>query len=266
MLGAVLFTGAALSMMSQLLTAYADVPAAMFLCLGVLQLGVWLESGSRADLAIGALLLAGAAGIKNEGTLGTIAALVVALVVAIAYRKRLREFLLFGGGVVVLAILPWRLWVAINHLQAEIPVTKSVDPSYLSARSNRLSPAITSIYGQLTNVRSIAVLVPIGIAVALAVLVRRGRRPIAGFYLGLGVVYFVSLVWAYWISPLGIRFLIGTSVSRIYVGVAAIALAALAQLGSQDRATAKRRPRDPQSLDGAPAPGAARNRRKTAAR
>jgi hypothetical protein len=246
-LGAVLFTGAALSMMGQLLTAYADVPMALFLCLGVLQLGVWLESGTRADLAIGALLLAGAAGIKNEGTFGTIAALVVALVVvAIAYRERLREFLLFGGGVVVLAILPWRVWVKVHDLQAEIAVTKGIDPSYLSARTDRLTPAITSIYDQLTNVESIAVLVPIAIAIALAVLGRRGRRPTAAFYLGFGVVYFVSLVWAYWISPLSIQFLIATSATRIYVGVGVIAVAALVDLGPTDQVTAERRPRDPQ--------------------
>lgn len=234
--GALLFAGAALSMSAQLLTGYADVPMALFLCLGVLEIGAWLESRSPADLAVAAVLLVGAAGTKNEGIFGAIAALVVAIaVVAIAYRDRLRQISIMAAGVVLIGVLPWRLWLALNHVKAEISLSKAVDPSYLSSRSDRLGPAIKALYGQLTNVQSIAVLVPIAIAVGLVCIRRRRVRGVAAFYLFLGIVYFASLVWAYWISPLDIHFLINTSVTRIYVGVAVIALAALVQLGLGDR-------------------------------
>ena len=87
-------------------------------------------------------------------------------------------------------------------------------------------------------------LVPIAIAMALAVLVQRGRGPTAAFYLGFGLVYFVSLVWAYWISPLSMQFLIATSATRIYVGAGVIALAALVDLGPTDQVTANSVPLD----------------------
>jgi hypothetical protein len=236
LIGALLFTGAALSMTGQLLTAYADVPMALFLCLGVLELGIWLEFGDRSDLAVAALLLIGAAGIKNEGIFGTIAALLVALVVVgIVYRERLRELAIAAIAVVALGILPWRVWVAANHLKAQLSLSQGLDPSFLVGRVDRLSPSINSIYEQLTNVQSIAVLVPIAIAVAIVALRRRGGRSPAMFYLAVGGAYFASLVWAYVISPLTIQFQIDTSVTRIYIGVAVIALAALVQLGCLDR-------------------------------
>jgi uncharacterized protein YneF (UPF0154 family) len=93
---AVLLPGTVFLVYQQASTGYADVPVAIFLCLGVLAAGIWLEHRSRADLWVACLLLAGAVQIKNEGFIGAI----IVLVVAACY------------------LLRWRQWPAIRELAA----------------------------------------------------------------------------------------------------------------------------------------------------
>ena len=60
------------------------------------------------------------------------------------------------------------------------------------------------------------------------------RRPqrslLVWFYLLAGALYFAVLVWAYWVNPIQIQFLVTTSANRVYIGLAFIALAAILQL------------------------------------
>jgi hypothetical protein len=232
-----------------LLTAYADVPMSIYLGLGVLALGIWLESGRRADLIVATLLLAGAAGFKNEGLLGCVAAFVVGLVVVAVTERwgpRLKDVLIAAGAVAIFAVLRWRVWLAAHSLKGDISISKGLDPSFLAHRLSRVWPAVQALYGQLDSVSTLAVVVPIGLAVVLLGLRQTMSRRIPVFYLATGIAYFLALIWAYWVSPIEIHFHIATSVSRIYVGISFIAVAdpadrrRLARGSSGDRRTSTR--------------------------
>jgi hypothetical protein len=230
----VVLCGAALFVSGSLLTAYADVPMVLFLGLGVLALGLWLEFRERSHLAVAALLLAGAAGIKNEGLLGAVAALGVAMLVLLARRQRkpARELALAGIGFAAIGVLPWRLWLSAHGLKGDLPLSKGLDPGFLIDRFDRVRPSMEALHDQLVSHESVAIFAAIGVALAIVRLRGAARSPVAAFYLATGVVYYFAMVWAYWISPLPLRFHLDLSVSRVYLGIPFIALAAILQMGS----------------------------------
>jgi hypothetical protein len=200
----------------------------------VLALGLWLEFGARQDLCVAVLLLGGAAGIKNEGLLGAVAALLVALVVVLHGRQRARlsQLLVAALGFAAIAVVPWRLWLNAHGLKGDLPLGKGLDPGFLADRFDRVWPSMGALHDQLINHESVAIFAAIGIALAIVRLRGPDRSPVAAFYLGTGVLYYFALVWAYWISPLPLRFHLNTSVSRVYIGLAFIALAGILQMGN----------------------------------
>jgi hypothetical protein len=231
---ATVLCGTAVLVSGALLTGYADVPMALFLGTGVLALGLWIDGGATGDLAVAALLLAGAASFKNEGMLGAAAALIVALAVVLAARRRdmARQLVVAGLAFALVAVVPWRIWLAAHDLRGDLPLGKGLDPSFLADRLDRVWPSMGALHHQLARRGTVAIFVVVGIALALVRLRGRERSPVAAFYLGTGVVYYLALVWAYWISPLPLRFHLDTSVDRIYVGIALVAVAAIVQLGA----------------------------------
>jgi hypothetical protein len=219
---------------SQLLTAYADVPMALFLALGVLLLGEWLAARDGRMLALSVLMLVGSANTKNEGLMAAVAALVVAGVVTVLGQRRsdLRPLGLGALGFVA-GILPWRIWLAAEGIHGDVPVLKGLNPSYLADRTERVWPSVKSLYLQLIDQTSWLYIVPLGAAVVLVCLFVRGRRSLAAFYLATGLIAFAALVWVYWITPtVPLDFYLGTSAYRVVGVLAAIALAALLQLAS----------------------------------
>jgi 4-amino-4-deoxy-L-arabinose transferase-like glycosyltransferase len=231
---ALLPAAAALISVRELLTGLADVPLAFLLCLAVLALALWLEGERRSDLALAALFLAGAAGMKNEGLLGALLALAMTVAV-VAVRRRWRALVPLGvaaAAMLAVAVAPWRLWLSAHDLKGDIPIGKGLDPSFLfsAARWDRVWPSVEAVHGQLIAQSSASIFVPLALALVVLRLRGRDRSPVAGFYLGIGLLYAASLVWAYWVSPLDLAFHIEKSVSRIYVGVAFIAVAATVHL------------------------------------
>ncbi len=228
-----LFPGVFMLTVVQLLTAYADVPMAFFLGLGTLALGLWLESARRPDLALAMMLFAGAAGMKNEGLVGAVVVIGAGIVVLACYRRFIRAGELAVGGLAmgVFAILPWHIWLLAHHLKGDIPFPGGFSPSYLIDRFSRLGPGLTGLYDQLTNVQTIAIAVPIALAVVLVRIWRREWSPLLWFYLLAGLLYFVALCWAYWANPGNLGFLITTSANRVYVGLAFIAVVAILHVG-----------------------------------
>jgi hypothetical protein len=83
--------------------------------------------------------------------------------------------------------------------------------------------------------------VPVGLAIVLVALFARGRRrAIPAYYLAVGLLYFVGLVWAYWTSPFTGSLYdaqVYTTAARITVALGLIGLAAVLQLGNLDSAT-----------------------------
>jgi hypothetical protein len=218
----------------QMLTAYADIPMALLLALGVLLLGEWLATRDGRMLILAVVFLAGCANTKNEGLMAAVVALVVAAILLVIGHRRsdLRAFGI-GAAAFVAAILPWRAWISVHEIQGDISILNGLDPSYLAGRADRLWPSVTALYMQLIDQTSWLYVIPFGTALALVCLLSRRQRAIATFYLTVGVIAFTALIWVYWISPtepLGV--FLATSTYRVVAVLAAIAFAALLQLSS----------------------------------
>jgi hypothetical protein len=221
---AAILPGTVFLVYSQASSGYADIPVAIFLGLAVLATGIWLEHRRRADLWVACLLLAGAVQIKNEGFTGAIIIMVVAgcyLLRADDRAARIRELAVGAVGVVLLAILPWRLWLAANHIGGDHSLGKTFDPHYLVEHFKRVWPSLKALEAQITSQMGTSALIVIALALALVRLRGRARSPLSGFYLAVGLLYFLSLLAAYWTSPFdeqGLPFYIETSVFRIVPG------------------------------------------------
>ena len=224
------------SVVSQIFKAYADIPTALFLALGVLLLGEWLAKRDPKNLAVSVLFLAAAACTKNEGLVAAVIVLAVAAIVAFATagRREMRP-LLVAGAAFGAAILPWRLWLSAHGIQGDISVRKGLEPSYLSHRTGRIWPSVESLYEQVARGGWLYV-VPIATSLALVCLLIRARRSIAAFYLASGMLAFAALVWVYWISPTTpISAFLSSSAYRVVAILAALSFAAILQLSVPSR-------------------------------
>jgi hypothetical protein len=236
------FAGTLVLSRHALLSGYADVPVAYYLGLGTLALGLWLRSGRRSDLVLAALLMAGAAQIKNEGTAGAVAIVVAAGLVA-RFGPRtvpLRELLIATGAVALLAVLPWQLWVSAHHLQTEVPTGRYLDARYLAHHASRVWPSVRSLGAQLAIPTHVTLFVAPAVALAVLCLWQRQHRGLAAFYLLAGAGYFVTLVGADWVDTFPFGHLLSGSSYRLVDGVAMIAVAAIIQLSGSGPLTARR--------------------------
>jgi hypothetical protein len=222
---------------SQLPTAYADIPAALFLALGAILLGDWLRTRERALLWLSIVMLAAAANTKNEGLMASVVVLVVAAGATLVARRRADLLpLAIGGAGFVLALLPWRIWIAAHGVHGDIPVLKGLEPWYLADRADRVMPSLRSLYSQLIDQTSWLWVIPLGIVVAVACLAVRRLRGLAAFYLVSGLLTFAALLWAYWASPtVPLDFFLATSAYRVVAVLAALAYAAVLVLTVPER-------------------------------
>jgi hypothetical protein len=214
----------------QLLTGYADVPMAIFAGLGAISLALWLDQQDGRQLALAAVMLAAAANTKNEGLMAAIALLAVAG--AIAWRRELgiRQFL-FATGVVVIAILPWRIWTAAHDIKGDLPVSKTItDPGYLFDRADRIWPAVKGLATELADQGRWLYLLPLAALMVAAALISGIGRRIAAFYLAAFFLAWVGLIWSYWISPNPLDWHLGTSAGRVISVLMLICIAATLHL------------------------------------
>jgi hypothetical protein len=224
-----LLVAAAPGVWQQLLSGYADVPMAMLACIGAISLGFWLAEGSRAHLALGAVMLAATANMKNEGLMIAAAMLAVAGAIALIRKQDVRAFLVAGGAVVA-AILPWRIWVAAHGIEVDLPLSKGLRPDYLLDRIDRVRPAFEAVNQQMAEQGRWLYLLPLAILVITACAVSGiGRRP-ALFYLGSGLLAWAAFIWGYWISPYELAWHLSTSVDRVVDGIMFICVAAILHL------------------------------------
>jgi hypothetical protein len=216
----------------QLMTAYADVPLALFAIPGVLCLGLWLRDLDWRYLALGCLLLGAVANVKNEGVLLMVAAFVAAALVLAVGRvwPALIRLGLGFGALLVVAVVPWHVWTAANDIKSNLPISKGLDPGYLSDRSDRIVPSFKALYPMLES-GGLSYVVPLAVALVLVGLATAGLRRVAAFYLLAGLGTLFSVVWAFVITNDTLAYQISTSASRVVMGVTAVGVAALLQLG-----------------------------------
>jgi hypothetical protein len=189
---------------------YADVPLAIFVALGLAALARWLIDPRREFLGWAALFLACAALTKNEGALFASAAILAALVVASPRRK-----LLFVAAGTFVPLIPWRVFVAVHHIQDAALRPSDLRPDALARHTGRIEPAASRLVHELVFAPH-GFLLPMTI-VALAAGFAAGRKRAGLFMLIWFGASFAGLVLVYWGSRLPLGWYLATSAPRIVV-------------------------------------------------
>jgi hypothetical protein len=213
---------AAEPVLEQLSTNLADVPLALFVALGVVGLGRWLQTGERWPLVGGALFLGAGTLTKSEGAFFALATLLALAPVA---WQRWRELGAAALGV-VLILLPWRVYVAAHGLPlVEYRFRNALSPAYLSDHADRVGPAARGLADEIFTLDWGLLLPLFLIALVTAALARRYR--LAAFAVLWAALSFLGLLVIYWISVIPIDLALVWSANRtivtIVVGAAALA-------------------------------------------
>jgi hypothetical protein len=225
---------AAPAIVTVMIGGLADVPVAIWVACGVLAMGIWVESGRRADLAVATILLAGAASIKNEGILAAAIALIVAAMVLVPERPRLRlRQLGIAATAFIIAILPWQVWAAGHGVPKDVKLGDALSPAYMVGHADRIPPTITELLRQLTDENRWSYFLPLALVAGIVAIVVRHARRAAAFYLLTAVGAFSALVWAYWTSPYPVDWYLTTSGFRVVGIVAGVSMAALVHLSGR---------------------------------
>jgi hypothetical protein len=241
---ALLLIGIAPGLAEQLATAYADAPLAFFFTLAALAGWRYVDAGDRRALAFAAMMAAASVATKPEGGPFVLALLALLVIFARLRRRPLLPLGLVLGSVLV-AILPWRLWVSRHDIHSSTPIGDGFDPGYLAGRVDRVGPTLRSIFDRVVDGEWLFVLPLAAAAVALALWTRRGRQA-SLFAGGVMLAIFGSLVWAYWVQRPGIDWLLRTSVDRTVTTllVCAGAFLPLIAAGLAEGAAVRRRSSD----------------------
>jgi hypothetical protein len=209
----------------QLLTAYADLPLALFFGVGVAAIGRWTMTNERWSLAIATLLFGGTIMTKNEGALVVLAVFLALLVVA---RQRWRA-LAVAAAVDVALIVPWRIYVAVHHIHdINYSFLNSFDYSHVHGRAGVGPIAFRTLGNQMIDPGQWGLLVPIAAAVVLVALVT-GPRTLPLFAVIWTFVSWLGLSWIYVISHYEYSYYLDSTKERVVASIV-VGLAALTPL------------------------------------
>jgi hypothetical protein len=189
---------------------YADVPLAIFVALGLASLARWQIDPRREFLGWAALFLACAVLTKNEGALFAGAAILAAFVVASQRRK-----VLLVAAATFLPLVPWRIFVAVHHIQDAALRPSDLRPDALARHTDRIEPAASRLVHELVFV-SHGLLVPMTLVAIGAGFVAGRKR--AGLFMSIWFgASFAGLVLVYWGSRLPLGWYLATSAPRIVI-------------------------------------------------
>ena len=142
----------------QLLTAYADVPLALLFAAGVVADATWLRDQSTRTLGLATLFFAAAALTKKEGAIFVVAAYLSLLIAA-----RRRRPLLLSALAVEAALLPWQIWLRVNH------VASATSYSWQFVHHPGIAPLIAkALLTSTISLHAWPLLIPLFLACALA--------------------------------------------------------------------------------------------------
>jgi len=211
----------------------ADMLMAGFLAVGGVCLARLLESSRRGYAVPAALCLAAAANTKNEGMVFALVLLVVAVAVAVAVSRRMCVLAVAGAAAaLVLAVIPWRLWVS-DHgpIPSDVtPLSKSLHPGFLADHVGQLDLGAQRLLEHFADL-AYGWLIPAFLVVAVAALLSGRAARASAFYLAGVVGVVLALLWVYWTSlqPDVLGHIMRTSV-RTVSGPLLLAAAGLAHL------------------------------------
>jgi 4-amino-4-deoxy-L-arabinose transferase-like glycosyltransferase len=225
---AVLAVVAAPPVLGMLGTAYADVPLAFFVTVGLVALARWITEADGRLLAWAALFLGAGAMTKNEGGMFAVAAFAATIAVLVPRaRRRIPQVALSAAGAFA-PIVPWRIFLHVHNVHnASFDLTNAASPGYLTAHANRVSPTVQALLHQVGLTR-FGLLVPL-VAIALLAGLLSRQFALAAFVSGWLVMAFAAIVAIYWISPLQLSWYLNNSASRT-VATLVIAAGSLAPL------------------------------------
>jgi hypothetical protein len=180
----------------QLLTAYADLPLALFFGVGVAAAGRWLLTNERWALTLATFCFAGVLLTKNEGSLFVLAVF-LGLLAAASTRWRA---LAVAAAVDVLLLLPWRIYVHSHHLRdINYSLGGSFDYDHVHGRLGVGPIAFKTLAGQMLDPMQWGLLMPI-FAVLLVLALLTGLRALPVFALIWTILAWLGLSWIYVIS------------------------------------------------------------------
>lgn len=212
----------------------ADATMAALVGCGALSFGIWLERGQRSHALLGALFLAGAANVKNEGLVFGVAIAAALLLVSIGSLRGRWKDLALSAGIVGASVLWWQVWVLGNEAATRAtpsPWQVIDDPGYLVDRLDYLWRGIEQVVTQITNTGEWALVVPALLVVATVMLIVGRQRTVAGFYLLASILAFLSVAYTYWVTTFGdLGGFENRTGPRIVLGIVFVAGAGLAHL------------------------------------
>jgi hypothetical protein len=188
----------------------ADLPLAIYVALFALALAGWVAEGEPWLLGVAAVAGITATQIKTEG----LAEVVIFGGVAVAFaRGRRRRGAAAATVAAAASALPWLAWRVAHDVPSRSPLSDWVSPEVLSSGADRLRPTIHDLTAPMLEPDRWLLAVPLFVALSLVGLIRT-RQPAWAAGLVALTLAFGFLVWAYWVNPDAIEFLLATSAYR----------------------------------------------------
>jgi hypothetical protein len=206
-----------------------DMMVAALWVAGAVAACIWLGGGGRVMLALSAVFLAGALGAKVEAEANT-AVLFILVIVYLLWRRRfgdLRDGAVAAAAVIATAV-PWQVFSRVHDLHSQI-----VQPSAgrMIDQAGDVPTIVRSVTRALLDGSWLAA-VPLTLACAVVMLIRRRDSLLAVAFLAACVSLTAALVAVYWNHSVPLHHILVTSVSRTVctiVLLAAVALPVLAE-------------------------------------
>jgi hypothetical protein len=200
------------SVFDQLLSAYADLPLALFLAVGLAAAGRWLLTNEPWALGVAALLFGAALLTKNEAALFVIAAF---LGLGVAAAQRWRTLALVATIEFILVLLPWHIFTAIYGLKgSDFRLADSFDIGRVASRLGVGATAFATLGVQMIDPLQWGFLfILFALVVVVAFLVGLRALPLyGGVFAGLS---WLGLAWIYVISHLGLAHYLDVTKERV---------------------------------------------------
>jgi hypothetical protein len=228
----------------QLLTAYADVPLALFFAVGVAAAGRWLITDERWPLAIATLCFAGALLTKNEGTLFVVSVYAALLLVAV---RRWRA-LAVAAAVNVAVLLPWKVYVRVHDIHdINYSLSDTFDVNHISGRVGVGPTAFSALGGQLFDPLQWGLLLPLFAVVIIAALAV-GLRSLPLFAVVWPLLSWLGLSWIYVITHFEYSAYLDSTKERVVASVVLGAAALTPLLAAEAWRAATRAESSPRPL------------------
>jgi hypothetical protein len=178
----------------RMLNPQADLPLDYFFVCAALCVGLWLMRRDGWLLAVSGVFLAAVLNSKREGQMLTAILVAAALVATLRVWRWAWPRLVASAAGAYLFALPWRIWLDSHRIGGE---WEEASWSGMLHHLGRIPPALRVVAELLFDWNLWLLAVPLAVAAALLLLVRR-REPLVILYLAVLALGFAGMTWIYW--------------------------------------------------------------------